>query len=96
LGDGWYVTHNIHKISTQLNAGFSLALLRKKLSDGCLRLNLVTGLIEVNGAPIEETDVATLYAEAQAQAHGWEITEKACGEALLRIARQHRFDPIQD
>jgi hypothetical protein len=94
LGDGWYVTHNIHKVSTQLNAGFSLALLRKKLSDGCLRFNLVTGLIEVNGAPIEEADLATLYAEAQA--HGWEITEKACGDALLRIARQQRFDPIQD
>lgn len=94
LGDGWHVTDKGHKVSTLLNAGSALTLLRKKLPDGCLRLNLVTGLIEVNGAPIEEADLATLYAEAQA--HGWEITEKACSDALLRIARQHRFDPIQD
>lgn len=94
LGDGWFVTDKGNNVATQLNAGSALTLLRKKLPEGCVRLNLVTGLIEVNGAPIEEADLATLYAEAQAR--GWDVNDKACSDALLRIARQHRFDPIQD
>jgi hypothetical protein len=94
IGEGWYLTEKGHKHATPLNAGSALTLLRKQLPPASVRLNLVTGLIEVNGVPIEEADLCTFYAEAQAR--GWEVYDKACGDALLRIARQYRYDPIQD
>ena len=93
-GDGWAVTDKGKTVATSLNAGLALNHLRRELPPSCLRLNVVSGLVEVNGSPLDEDNLATLYAEVQAK--GWLLNKEACIDAILRIALKNKFDPIAD
>ena len=91
-GNGWVSNVNGAKKMTKLNAGLALTMLRKQLPNNFLRLNIVTGLVEVNGIPIEESNFKTLYVDVQAR--GWEIGQKACMDVIIRFAQKNRYDPI--
>ena len=89
VGEGWIETEKSGIKATQLNAGAALTEFRKSVPAAAVRLNIVTGLVEVNGAPFAEADLKTFYSEMQAQ--GWNINKEACMDALLRIAEKNRY-----
>lgn len=93
-GEGWAPNDKGNLVATSLSAGSALNHLRKELPPHCLRLNVVSGLVEANGIKLEEADLETFYAEVQA--NGWNIRKEACKDAVLRIALKNRFDPIAD
>jgi len=93
-GDGWFVDDKGKTKATSLNAGTALTLLRAALPEAAIRLNVLSGLAEVNGSPFSEADLATFYAEVQAQ--GWNINKEAVTDAVVRLALQNRYDPIQE
>ena len=72
-GDGWREDDKGNPVATPLNAGTALNALRKVVPESALRLNVVTGLVEINGCPFDEADLTTFYAEVQAQ--GWKISK---------------------
>lgn len=93
-GEGWFPNEKGQSIPTKLNTGTALNHLRQQIPDGSLRLNDVTGLVEVNGIPMAEADLSTFYGEVQA--NGWGINKEACSDAIIRLALKHRFDPIKE
>ena len=93
-GDGWRDGKNGQQVPTKQNAGQALTHLREAVPASAMRLNVVSGLVEVNGCPFEEADLETFYAEVQAQ--GWDVTEKAVKDPVVRLGLQHRFDPIRE
>ena len=93
-GEGWTENKDGNTVATPLNAGTALNALRAAVPSNALRLNVVTGLVEVNSSPFDEVNLNTFYAEVQAQ--GWKITKESCIDAVLRIASQNKYDPIQE
>ena len=93
-GDGWTENDKGQTIPTRLNAGSALTHLRSALPSSAIRLNIVTGLVEINGSSFEEADLETFYAEVQAQ--GWGINKEAVKDAVVRLSIQNRYDPIQE
>ena len=93
-GEGWMESDKGKFIPTPLNTGSALAHLREVLPTTAIRLNVVTGLVEINGSPFEEADLETFYAEVQAI--GWGINKEAVKDSIVRLALQHRYDPIQE
>ena len=93
-GDGWFVDDKGKTKATSLNAGSALTLLRAALPEAAIRLNVLSGLAEVNGSPFSEADLATFYAEVQAQ--GWNVNKEAVTDVVVRLAQQNRYDPIQE
>ena len=91
--EGW-VEIKGKDVATPLNAGTALNFLRESLPSNAVRLNIVTGLVEVNGSPFEEADLDTFYAELQAI--GWGINKEATKDSIVRFALLNRYDPIQD
>ncbi|WP_156486044.1 VapE domain-containing protein [Prochlorococcus sp. MIT 1306] len=93
-GSGWFENDKGKEVATPLNAGKALIRLREAIPSRSIRLNIVTGLIEVHSSPLEESDLETFYTEVQAQ--GWGITKEAVKDAVLRLALLNRYDPIQN
>ena len=91
--EGW-VEIKGKAVASPLNAGTALNFLRESIPTNAVRLNIVSGLVEVNGSPFEQADLDTFYAELQAI--GWGISKEATMDSIVRFALLNRYDPIQD
>lgn len=90
--DGWIYREDLRPSRTTIQAGDLSALLRRYFP-GRLTYNLLTMAAEANGHEIKEADVddaGVLLSEK-----GYKVTEQANRSALLRVAREHSYDPVR-
>ncbi len=92
IPDGWIPRKDGPPSRAKIESGDLSGLLRRYFP-GRLTFNLLTMAAEANGQEIKEADVddcAVLLSEK-----GYKVTDQVNCAALLRVAREHSYDPVK-
>ena len=92
IPDGWIPRKDGSLSRLKIESGDLSGLLRRYFP-GRLTFNLLTMAAEANGQEIKEADVddcAVLLSEK-----GYKVTDQVNCAALLRVAREHSYDPVK-